>query len=297
MSQLTHVITLISHPDQRQITDHTISDLADHLGRKVEVLQLAEGVAYDILVNEGEATRAALIASKLDKQSIDMAVQPIAGRQKSVLIADMDSTMIEQECIDELADAVGIKDKVSDITARAMRGEIEFDPALRERVGLLKGLDLSIIDEVVRDKITLRTGGRELVQTMKAKGGYTALVSGGFTMFTARIAAMLGFDENRANTLEIDGNQLSGTVANPILGSAAKVTALEEICAMKGLAPSDVMAIGDGANDLGMIELAGSGVAVHAKPKVAAAADMAINHGDLTALLYLQGYSKADFVS
>ena len=297
MSQQTHVITLISHPDQRQITDRTINDLADHLGRKLNVQQLAEGVAYDILVNEDEATHAALIAPELDKQSIDIAIQPIAGRQKSVLIADMDSTMIEQECIDELADAVGIKDKVSDITARAMRGEIEFDPALRERVGLLKGLDLSIIDEVVRDKITLRTGGRELVQTMKAKGGYTALVSGGFTMFTARIAAMLGFDENRANTLEVDGNQLSGTVADPILGSAAKVTALEEISAMKGLAPSDVMAIGDGANDLGMIELAGSGVAVHAKPKVAASADMAINHGDLTALLYLQGYSKADFVS
>ena len=297
MSQQTHVITLISHPDERQITDRTINDLADHIGRKVDVRHLAEGVACDILVNEAEATHAALIAPQLDKQSIDMAIQPIAGRQKSILIADMDSTMIEQECIDELADAVGIKDKVSDITARAMRGEIEFDPALRERVGLLKGLDLSIIDEVVRDKITLRTGGRELVQTMKAKGGYTALVSGGFTMFTARIAAMLGFDENRANTLEIDGNQLSGTVADPILGSAAKVTALEEICTMKGLTPSDVMAIGDGANDLGMIELAGSGVAVHAKPKVAAAADMAINHGDLTALLYLQGYSKADFVS
>ena len=296
MSQQTHVITLISHPDQRQITDRTINALADHLGRKVDVQQLAEGVACDIAVNEEEATHAALIAPELDKQSIDMAIQPIAGRQKSVLIADMDSTMIEQECIDELADAIGIKDKVSDITARAMRGEIEFDPALRERVGLLKGLDLSIIDEVVRDKITLRTGGRELVQTMKANGGYTALVSGGFTMFTARIAAMLGFDENRANTLEVDGNQLSGSVADPILGSAAKVTALEEICVMKGLAPSDVMAIGDGANDLGMIELAGSGVAVHAKPKVAAAADMAINHGDLTALLYLQGYSKDDFI-
>ena len=297
MSQQTHVITLISHPDERQITDRTINDLADHIGRKVDVRHLAEGVACDILVNEAEATHAALIAPQLDKQSIDMAIQPIAGRQKSILIADMDSTMIEQECIDELADAVGIKDKVSDITARAMRGEIEFDPALRERVGLLKGLDLSIIDEVVRDKITLRTGGRELVQTMKAKGGYTALVSGGFTMFTARIGEMLGFNENRANTLEVDGNQLSGTVADPILGSAAKVTALEEICAIKGLAPSDVMAIGDGANDLGMIELAGSGVAVHAKPKVAAAADMAINHGDLTALLYLQGYNKADFVS
>lgn len=296
MSQQSHVITLISHPDDRQITDLAINHVADHLGRKLDVHQLAEGIACDIPVNADEAAQAMSLIPQLDQQRIDMAVQATQERRKSILIADMDSTMIEQECIDELADAVGIKDKVSDITARAMRGEIEFDPALRERVGLLKGLDLNIIDEVVRDKITLRTGGRELVQTMKATGGYTALVSGGFTMFTARIADMLGFDENRANTLETEGNQLSGTVADPILGSAAKVTALEEICAMKGLAPSDVMAIGDGANDLGMIDLAGAGVAVHAKPKVAAAADMAINHGDLTALLYLQGYTKAEFV-
>lgn len=297
MSQQTHIITLISHPDDPQITDHVLNDLADHLGRGFEVHTLAEGIACDISVSADEAAHAALIAPNLHQQRIDMAMQPIAGRRKSILIADMDSTMIEQECIDELADAVGIKDKVSDITARAMRGEIEFDPALRERVGLLKGLDLAIIDDVVRDKITLRTGGRELVQTMKAQGGYTALVSGGFTMFTQRIADMLGFDENRANTLETDGGELSGTVADPILGSAAKVTALKEICLMRGVKPSDVMAIGDGANDLGMIELAGAGIAVHAKPKVAAAADMAINHGDLTALLYLQGYSKAEFVS
>ena len=297
MSQQSHVITLISHPDDPQITDHVLNDLADHLGRGFEVHTLAEGIACDIQVSADEAAHAALLAPSLHQQRIDMAMQPIAGRQKSILIADMDSTMIEQECIDELADAVGIKDKVSDITARAMRGEIEFDPALRERVGLLKGLDLSIIDDVVRDKITLRTGGRELVQTMKARGGYTALVSGGFTMFTQRIADMLGFDENRANTLEIDGGELSGTVADPILGSAAKVTALREICFLRGVKANDVMAIGDGANDLGMIELAGAGIAVHAKPKVAAAADMAINHGDLTALLYLQGYSRADFVS
>ena len=297
MSQQSHVITLISHPDDPQITDHVLNDLADHLGRGFESHTLAEGIACDIQVSADEAAHAALLAPNLHQQRIDMAMQPITGRQKSILIADMDSTMIEQECIDELADAVGIKDKVSDITARAMRGEIEFNPALRERVGLLKGLDLNIIDEVVRDKITLRTGGRELVQTMKAKGGYTALVSGGFTMFTQRIADMLGFDENRANTLETDGSKLSGTVADPILGSAAKVTALKEICLLRGVKPTDVMAIGDGANDLGMIELAGAGIAVHAKPKVAAAADIAINHGDLTALLYLQGYSKADFVS
>ncbi|MEP3671439.1 MAG: HAD family phosphatase, partial [Hyphomicrobiales bacterium] len=150
---------------------------------------------------------------------------------------------------------------------------------------------------VIENHITLRAGGRQLVQTMKAKGGYTALVSGGFTMFTNRIAAMLGFDENRANTLLTEEDRLSGMVQEPILGSDAKVTAVQEICAKLKITPSNVMAIGDGANDLGMIKLAGSGVAVHAKPKVAEEADIAINHGDLTALLYLQGYSSNEFVT
>jgi len=297
MSDQSYIATLISHPDDPQITDRVLNDLADHLGHGLDMQWLSKNVACDISLSPKDVATAALFAPQLHKQGIDLAVQETAARRKSVLIADMDSTMIEQECIDELADAIGIKDQVSNITARAMRGEIDFDPALRERVGLLKGLDLSVIDDVVRDKITLRKGGRELVQTMKANNGYAALVSGGFTMFTSRIANMLGFDEHRANTLETDNGKLSGTVADPILGSEAKVTALQEICLKRGIKADEVMAIGDGANDLGMIKVAGSGVAVHAKPKVAAAADMAINHGDLTALLYLQGYTKGDFVS
>ena len=176
-----------------------------------------------------------------------------------------------------------------------MNGEIEFEPALRERVGLLKGLPVSVIESVIASRITLTPGGRELVQTMRAHGGYAALVSGGFTAFTARIAAMIGFDENRANTLVEENGMLAGTVTDPILGRQAKVDALLDIAARLGLTPDDAIAVGDGANDLGMIQLAGSGVALHAKPSVAAQARMRVDHGDLTALLYIQGYRKADF--
>ncbi|MEP3525930.1 MAG: phosphoserine phosphatase SerB [Hyphomicrobiales bacterium] len=291
------VTTLISDPKNPQITGEIIGMVADALDRMIVVSWLDEQAACDFDLNANEVERIQALAPQLNALKIDCAIQKTSERRKTVLVADMDSTMIEQECIDELADAIGIKDKVSNITERAMRGEIEFDPALRERVLLLKGLPLSKIDEVIENHITLRAGGRQLVQTMKAKGGYTALVSGGFTMFTSRIAAMLGFDENRANTLLTEEDRLSGMVQEPILGSDAKVTAVQEICAKLKITPSNVMAIGDGANDLGMIKLAGSGVAVHAKPKVAEEADIAINHGDLTALLYLQGYSSNEFVT
>ena len=271
--------------------------VSDTLGRTLTAAWLDPHKACDLDISHDEIERIKGLAPQLNELKIDWAIQNKSKRRKKVLVADMDSTMIEQECIDELADAIGIKDQVAGITERAMRGEIEFDPALRERVHLLKGLPFSKIDDVIENRITLRNGGRELVQTMKANGGYTALVSGGFTMFTSRIAELLGFDENRANTLITEGDTLSGTVQEPILGSAAKVTAVNDICEKLKITPEDVMAIGDGANDLGMIEISGSGVAVHAKPKVAAAADMAINHSDLTALLYLQGYNRADFVS
>src|SRR5690606_12080455 len=227
----------------------------------------------------------------------DLAVQAVETRRRKLLIADMDSTMIGQECIDELAAEVGLKDRVAAITARAMNGEIAFEPALRERVALLKGLPVPVIDQVIENRITLTPGGRELIATMRAKGYYTALVSGGFTAFTSRIGAMLGFDENRANTLlEADG-LLTGQVAEPILGKQAKVDALIEISARLGIDPQEAMAVGDGANDLGMLHLSGAGVALHAKPAVAAEAKIRIDHGDLTALLYLQGYRKSDFVS
>ena len=226
---------------------------------------------------------------------IDLAVQKAAGRRKKMLIADMDSTMIEQECIDELAALAGVGPRVAEITARAMNGELGFEGALRERVGLLEGLPESAIAEVLAKRITCAPGGRTLVATMKAKGGHTVLVSGGFTAFTGPVAARLGFDETRANTLLIENGRLTGRVAEPVLGREAKMAALQEVSARLGIGHEEVLAVGDGANDLGMLNLAGMGVALHAKPSVAAQCELRVNHGDLTALLYLQGYTRGEF--
>jgi len=227
---------------------------------------------------------------------VNIVADDIAYRRKKLLVADMDSTMIGQECIDELADLVGLKAHVAAITERAMRGEIAFEPALRERVALLKGLPASVIDEVIAKRIVLTPGGRTLIATMRAHGAYTCLISGGFTAFTRRIAAMIGFDEQRGNTLEVDGNgMLTGTVAEPILGREAKRAALIELRDGRGLSAIDTLAVGDGANDLAMIQEAGLGVAYRAKPAVAAAARARVDHGDLTTLLFLQGYKRSEF--
>ncbi len=233
-----------------------------------------------------------------DMQSLktDMVIQPTATRRKKMLLADMDSTMIQQECIDELAEEAGVGAHVKDITARAMNGELDFEGALTERVALLKGLPESVIDQVLQTRITLMPGGKTLLATMKANGGYAALVSGGFTAFTSKVAAELGFDENRANTLTAENGTLTGEVGRPILGREAKVSALEEISKRLGISEADVLAVGDGANDLGMLGRAGTGVALHAKPSVQAQCDVRVNFGDLTALLYLQGYAKSEFV-
>jgi phosphoserine phosphatase len=226
---------------------------------------------------------------------IDLAVQPAEGRRKRLLIADMDSTMIRQECIDELADEAGVGAHVAGITARAMNGELDFEAALRERVNLLKGLPESVIARVLRDRITLMPGGQVLLATMRAQGAHAALVSGGFTAFTAAIAARLGFHETRANTLLAEAGVLTGNVAEPILGKEAKLQALEEIAARLGISPADAIAVGDGANDLPMLMRAGMGVALHAKPRVQESCALRVNHGDLTALLYLQGYARDAF--
>jgi phosphoserine phosphatase len=225
----------------------------------------------------------------------DIVIQPVAHRRKKLFLADMDSTMIEQECIDELAAYVGLKEHVSAITERAMRGEIAFEPALRERVALLEGLPATVVDEVIEKRITLTPGGRTLVMTMRAHGAHTCLVSGGFTLFTTHIAAMIGFDETRANTLTLDSDKLEGRVEEPVFGRASKRAALRELRARFGLSREESLAIGDGANDLDMILDAGLGVAYHAKPKVAEAAAARIDHADLTALLYAQGYRREEF--
>jgi phosphoserine phosphatase len=292
------VATLIAHPSN-PVLDGKLGERAAEAVNAAGLYWLADGIACDVaLRNEAEAiaSEAALRAAIAD-MPVDVVVQDVETRRKKLLIADMDSTMIGQECIDELADVVGLKEQVSIITARAMNGEIAFEPALRERVALLKGLPISVVDEVIEKRITLTSGGLELIGTMRAKGFHTALVSGGFTVFTSRIAAMLGFHENRANILIEKDGVLTGDVAEPILGKQAKVDALEEIAASLGFTPDDAMAVGDGANDLGMLGIAGSGVALHAKPTVSAQAKMRIDHADLTALLYIQGYRKTDFVT
>ena len=233
------------------------------------------------------------VQGDISGMSVDLNCVSAEGRKKTLLIADMDSTMIGQECIDELADEAGVGTRVADITARAMNGELDFEAALIERVSLLEGLPVSIIDEVIAGRITLASGGQALVRTMKANGARAALVSGGFVQFADKIGAEIGFDEARANTLLVEDGKLTGEVARPILGREAKVEALMELAPD----PSKALAVGDGANDLGMIQTAGMGVALHAKPVVAAAAPLRIDHCDLTALLYLQGYRRDEFVA
>jgi phosphoserine phosphatase len=227
---------------------------------------------------------------------VDLIVQPLATRRKRLLVTDMDSTVIGQECIDELADFAGLKAAVAGITARAMRGEIEFEPALRERVTLLAGLPASTIDRVIAERITLNPGAKALVWTMRANGAHTILVSGGFTAFTDSISKMAGFNEARANELIIEHGKLAGRVKEPILGRSAKLATLEDAIVRLGITAEETVAVGDGANDLAMIRRAGLGVAYHAKKAVAEAAAARIDHTDLTALLYAQGYKRHQFV-
>jgi phosphoserine phosphatase len=257
---------------------------------------LGEG-ALDLLVDGPPVETHQAVKAAVGELPVDFAVQPVENRKKRLLIADMDSTIINVECLDELADFAGVKDKVSEITERAMRGELAFEGALRERVGMLKGLSVDALQTCYDDRVKLNPGARTLVRTMAEHGARCALVSGGFTFFTSRVAQAAGFHLNRANTLiEADG-KLTGTVGDPILGKEAKLAALQEETAALGLTPADALAVGDGANDLAMIEVAGLGVAYRAKPIVAAQAHAKVDHADLTALLYFQGYTAAEFVS
>lgn len=257
---------------------------------------LGEG-AFDLPLLGDRADAEAIVATELDGLPVDICVQAAAGRKKRLLIADMDSTIINVECIDELADFAGVKAQVSEITERAMRGELDFEAALRERVAMLKGLPLADLQRAYDERVRLNPGARTLVRTMTAHGAKAFLVSGGFTFFTSRVAAAAGFDANRANTLIETGDVLAGTVGTPILGREAKLAALREECAALGIPLSDALAVGDGANDLAMIEASGLGVAYRAKPIVAAQAHAKVDHADLTALLYFQGYTADAFVA
>jgi phosphoserine phosphatase len=272
-------------------------DLACPLSRFGEAQWLAAGAAFDIPF-EGDA-RAVLDEARdlAAGAAADINVVAADGRKKKLLVSDMESTIIDCECLDELAAIAGIGPKIAAITERAMRGEIAFEGALRERVGLLKGLPLTALEQVWRERVHLIPGAKELVATMKAHGARTVLVSGGFTFFTSRVAKAVGFDECQSNTLNDDGVALSGTVGEPILGREAKLEALERSLAKLGLDASQALAVGDGANDLAMIQKAGLGVAYHAKPVVATAAGASITHGDLKALLYLQGYREEEIIS
>jgi phosphoserine phosphatase len=291
------VATLICHPANPALDSTVVDGALAVLPSPGTAQWLFEQVAVDIPFAGSDDIR--VIERRLREARgdlpIDIVVQPQAVRRKKLFLADMDSTMIGQECVDELADFADIKPHVAAITERAMRGEIAFEPALRERVALLKGLPVAVIDEVLKTRITPTPGGRELVATMRAHGAYTCLISGGFTLFTRAVAATIGFQENRANELKVQDGKLTGEVAEPILGRAAKLATLIELREAFDLDNLDTLVVGDGANDLGMIEQAGLGVAYHAKPAVAAVAAARIDHGDLTALLYAQGYRREEF--
>ena len=289
-----YTATLLTDPNAPTLDPTLVESLRNAWGGgDAQWLSPDEAAEFDVAVAPSNLWD---VWADLQAMGVDLCLQTTRDRRRKVLIADMDSTMIGQECIDELAEAAGVGEKVRAVTARAMNGELDFNEALIARLSLLKGMPVSIVDRVLSNQITLAPGGPVAVATMKANGVYCALVSGGFTAFTGPVAAALGFDEHRSNVRGGDGETLSGQVDGPILGRAAKVEALEDFCQRFGLAEADIMAVGDGANDLGMLGRAGAGVALHAKPAVAAECTLRINHGDLTALLYLQGYSKADFV-
>ena len=298
---MTHIATLISNPASPPLNEAALKLARAALPATGEPTWLDPGIAADIpftpAAEKNQSALAADVRAALGARLADVVVQPIAHRRKRLFLADMDSTMIGQECIDELADYVGVKAHVAAITERAMRGEVAFEPALRERVALLKGLSADVVDDVIKTRIRLTPGGQALVATMRANGARTCLVSGGFTLFTSRIAAMIGFDEDRANVLNVANGKFSGTVTEPILGKEAKLATLQELTARFNLKREDTLAIGDGANDIPMIQGAGLGVAYHGKPAVSAAAPAQIDHGDLSALLYIQGYKRSEFVT
>lgn len=298
-----YALVLTSPPTRPSLSDFAVNRAWSVIPEALRRNQrwLAPGEAWEVEFGTNEVTAGADL--KADVQfalkgltlDVNIVTAEPTLRRNRLLVADMESTIIEQECLDELAEFVGLRERISDITARAMRGELDFEAAIKERVGLLAGLDVSALEEVYAKRVTLMPGAETLIRTMKKNGAFCALVSGGFDFFATRIKDRLGFDQCQANRLEIAKGKLTGKVAEPILGREAKLAALENFKKELGLSRALTMATGDGANDLAMIKASGLGVAFRAKPVVAAEADASINHGDLTGLLYLQGYTKDEF--
>ncbi len=292
---MSHTITLIGPEDQAVLSSSLVIDLSNQFQARHTIL--ADGVAAELHFSSTVPPHLEETIDLLTRGlPLDVVLQPSQGREKKILIADMDSTIIEQECLDELAEFAGVRDEIVEITERAMRGELEFEPALRERVAKLKGLSVHALTQTFDERLSLMPGAIELVRTMNARGAITALVSGGFTFFTEKVAERVGFQANQGNVLEIENECLTGGLVPPILGQQAKHDALMQLCESTGLSPNQALAVGDGANDLQMLKAAGTGVAYRAKPIVAEATKVRIQHADLRALLYLQGIPRAAFV-
>ncbi len=294
---MKNLLTLISNPAQPALNDDIVNAYASRLEGVSGISWLSESVAVDIFFDGDLAPAKEKLTATLATENFDYGFQQADGRVKKMLIADMDSTIIQCECIDELADYAGLKAKVSAITEAAMQGRLDFEQALRERVALLRGMEASVLDRVYAERVKLMPGAASLIKTMNKAGAATILVSGGFTFFTEKVAALTGFQVNRGNILDIKDGILTGKVRDPIVDSTTKINSLIEFRERYKLDPHEVMAAGDGANDIPMIREAGLGIAYHPKPAAARAADITIHHADLTALLYLQGYSDGDFVA
>ena len=298
---MTYFLSLIGNPADAALSPETVDSVRRTIAADADPVWLAEGIAAEIAISAEAATdRGALLRrslTEIGRHPIDVAVLPAEGREKRLLIADMDSTIIGQECIDELADYAGRRAEISAITERAMNGELRFEDALRERVALLRGVPVSVIDEIVAERIAVNPGAAILVATMRARGAHTALVSGGFREFTRRVAAAVGFDEDFANDLVVANGLIAGAIAEPVRGREGKRQTLLELAARLHISSEEAIAVGDGANDIDMIDAAGLGVAYRAKPAVAERADARIDHGDFTALLYLQGIRAEEFVT